>query len=416
MSRKRIVLSIVTLLVITIVIALIFSISYGFFKYSKEGTKVSYLTVKGLEVSIVNKDDDALNLENMYPEYDDEGLTRTPFVFKIKNTGTDAIDYTIKIENDTDKQNACVLEDGNNTPCPVLSTNYIKYVYKIGNNIYSTPAILGSNNNIIIEDTIQGLEELEISVILWIDSDTPNTAQNNYFYGKLILEGQKSQGNKYSVTFDANGGTTPITRKTVEVGEAYGSLPTPTREGYTFKGWNGKNMFDTDAYLEEMLNYFSAGRISKTTFEDENVLKIYGGVSNAEFNIDNIEQNEVYTLCLDIYNTYALHPSLNTYMVGPIFGIRYTDNSNLSIISYSGAGYSTMPDLKWDKYCVTTNSNKLIKSFVTNFQTTAPYSYVKNIQLERGNQGTDWEPYYIEDTTTVVQAQNHTLTAIWESS
>ena len=40
-----------------------------------------------------------------------------------------------------------------------------------------------------------------------------------------------------SVTFDPNGGTVSPTSRTVTVGKAYGTLPTPTRSGYVFAGW-----------------------------------------------------------------------------------------------------------------------------------------------------------------------------------
>ena len=43
--------------------------------------------------------------------------------------------------------------------------------------------------------------------------------------------------NKYTVTFDANGGTVTPAEQTVTYGSHYGELPTPTREGYTFAGW-----------------------------------------------------------------------------------------------------------------------------------------------------------------------------------
>ena len=43
--------------------------------------------------------------------------------------------------------------------------------------------------------------------------------------------------NEYIVTFDANGGTTSTTSKTVTYASTYGTLPTPTRTGYTFDGW-----------------------------------------------------------------------------------------------------------------------------------------------------------------------------------
>jgi len=40
-----------------------------------------------------------------------------------------------------------------------------------------------------------------------------------------------------TVTFNANGGTTPTASKTVTYASAYGTLPTPTYSGYTFDGW-----------------------------------------------------------------------------------------------------------------------------------------------------------------------------------
>ena len=43
--------------------------------------------------------------------------------------------------------------------------------------------------------------------------------------------------NEFTVTFDANGGSTSITSKEVIYGESYQELPTPTRTGYTFSGW-----------------------------------------------------------------------------------------------------------------------------------------------------------------------------------
>ena len=41
----------------------------------------------------------------------------------------------------------------------------------------------------------------------------------------------------YKVTFNANGGSVSTSSKTVKYGSTYGTLPTPTRSGYDFKGW-----------------------------------------------------------------------------------------------------------------------------------------------------------------------------------
>lgn len=46
-----------------------------------------------------------------------------------------------------------------------------------------------------------------------------------------------SAAKTYTVTFNANGGSVGTTSKIVTAGASYGSLPTPTRNGYTFDGW-----------------------------------------------------------------------------------------------------------------------------------------------------------------------------------
>ncbi|MBQ3288866.1 MAG: InlB B-repeat-containing protein [Kiritimatiellae bacterium] len=43
--------------------------------------------------------------------------------------------------------------------------------------------------------------------------------------------------NSYTVTFNANGGTTPTPSKSVTYDSTYGTLPTPTWTGHTFKSW-----------------------------------------------------------------------------------------------------------------------------------------------------------------------------------
>ncbi len=59
---------------------------------------------------------------------------------------------------------------------------------------------------------------------------------------KLTTEGNVTvyahwTANKYVLTFNANGGSVSTSNKSVTYGQAYGDLPTPTRDYYTFKGW-----------------------------------------------------------------------------------------------------------------------------------------------------------------------------------
>ena len=61
-------------------------------------------------------------------------------------------------------------------------------------------------------------------------STTVTTASNHTLYAHWTAK-------QYTVTFNANGGEVETTSKTVTYDSTYGTLPTPTRTGYTFKGW-----------------------------------------------------------------------------------------------------------------------------------------------------------------------------------
>ena len=64
-----------------------------------------------------------------------------------------------------------------------------------------------------------------------ITSSTEVTNFNNHsLYAKFKV-------NNYTVTFNANGGSVSTSSKSVTYGSTYGTLPTPTRTGYTFNGW-----------------------------------------------------------------------------------------------------------------------------------------------------------------------------------
>ena len=64
-----------------------------------------------------------------------------------------------------------------------------------------------------------------------VESTTPVTITSNQ-----TLYAQWNAAN-YTVTFDANGGSTPTASKSVTYNSTYGGLPTPNRTGYIFNGW-----------------------------------------------------------------------------------------------------------------------------------------------------------------------------------
>ncbi|MBQ3061075.1 MAG: InlB B-repeat-containing protein, partial [Lachnospiraceae bacterium] len=66
--------------------------------------------------------------------------------------------------------------------------------------------------------------------------------------------------NKYTISFNANGGKVNTAKKTVEHGKTLGTLETPTRTGYTFTGWytaktGGTKVYSTTKATKNMTLY-----------------------------------------------------------------------------------------------------------------------------------------------------------------
>lgn len=85
------------------------------------------------------------------------------------------------------------------------------------------------------------------------------------------------QNPTYTVTFNPNGGSTPTANKSVTYSETYGSLPTPSRTGYSFKGWytsaSGGNKVESGTKVSITSNqtlYAQWERISYTMLYDAN--------------------------------------------------------------------------------------------------------------------------------------------------
>lgn len=130
---------------------------------------------------------------------------------------------------------------------------------------YHNNALLGTfpylyNQDITIKDINEfGIKKTGYTFKGWTDlSDILYTAGSTT---SRLTEKENStfklysnwKANEYTVNFDSNGGTTPQNTKTVTYDSAYGALPTPTRQYYTFTGWytdkeNGSKVTENDIY------------------------------------------------------------------------------------------------------------------------------------------------------------------------
>ncbi|MBO5005003.1 MAG: InlB B-repeat-containing protein, partial [Clostridia bacterium] len=199
--------------------------------------------------------------------------------------------------------------------------------------------------------------------------------------------------NIYEVTVDANGGKIPATTgwtiasgsakatKNVTLGSTYGTLPTPTKTGYTFAGWNGKNLFNKDDTPINASTYIKGDGTTE---------------NNSEYSLYqvNIKPNTTYTITNSGGSSgpgYVIYNESGTRIAGQ----NYANNKVITFTTPATASYIEF-------------------SVVT--QTTSK-RYDKDIfQLEEGNKVTVYEPYYVTSTTEVTTAGIHTLYAQWKKN
>lgn len=138
-------------------------------------------------------------------------------------------------------------------------------------------ALLKISNGAIVSVTTEEFEQYLSSIIVSFDSNGGSevTAENRVYYGQsygqLPVPTRANHGfvgwftdknggtqvtgdsivsvhanqklyahwepNQFTLTYDANGGNCSVAAKSLTFGDAYGSLPTPTRTHYTFDGW-----------------------------------------------------------------------------------------------------------------------------------------------------------------------------------
>ena len=198
---------------------------------------------------------------------------------------------------------------------------------------------------------------------------------------------------KRTVTFDPNGGNVSTISKVVKIGENYGELPTPTRVGYTFKGWNGKNLFDEETLLSAIdgATKNNEGYI----FIANKAYQLYG--HNKGFPILNFIGNKQYTLSARGYLETGTQF---------LFQFQYDDET------YDNA-YISGNEMQTIR--VTSNLNKIIDKLIVRYNVSG-IVHILNIQLEEGSTATEYEPYFVTSSTKVTQNNDnkYVLTAIWE--
>lgn len=194
-----------------------------------------------------------------------------------------------------------------------------------------------------------------------------------------------------------------VATKTVYYDSTYGTLPTPTRTGYTFNGWNGKNIFN----YEEILKNNS----STVSYEEFNDAQTISWINSSNTNTQKFLQGYFKD------NTqYIFHGNVASSESNRIaFDIYYKDGSN-QIFDFGSTNHvSSAPANTFYDISFVSSYGKTI-DFIRGAWSAEERVFVdiNSFIIEEGDTATPYEPYYVTSGTNVTQAKDHTLTAIWE--
>ena len=234
---------------------------------------------------------------------------------------------------------------------------------------------------------------------IWIQSSTV-LLYDTYFYSdrygvRPVIEIPTAFLNgDIIVKFDANGGKIDTNVKSVNYNETYGDLPTPTRDGYTFLGWNGYNP----------VSPVIIGKCISSVNGEDQIKNTCGSTDYIEVDF---EKNSIYTVS-------GLTDKLWSF-------VAYYDENYVPLGRSAG---SSRTSLRLNNvYSTTFNEGGPAKYIrITQYEisgaTVDPIDIVSEarILLNPGNYALPYEPYYITNDTTVVQDKSHTLKAIWQEN
>lgn len=135
---------------------------------------------ESLDVTYHEKTGNKITLNKVTPVTDSVGLSSKAYLISVKNNLTEKVDYKIKIVDDDESIEKDKCED---ILIPKENLRVSIKVNKKANKIYNLTDL---EEGIILEDTIKALEEKDISIRMWVNSDTKIPLNSKLHYHGLI--------------------------------------------------------------------------------------------------------------------------------------------------------------------------------------------------------------------------------------
>ena len=221
--------------------------SYAFFTTTVKGKE--FIVYTGNLAVNYEKKTDVINLSNLYPMTNEEGLKQISHSFNVNNSGNIEARYQVRLE--VDELNKLPLE-------------YVKLSYSVDNKEYSTPVLLSNLNSSLVflkNMILSPSSSNTISIKLWIDLNAPNEIQGKEFKARVVVDSIQNVDDGYNIDTapiiklnkDKNGNYDINLKK----GEAYTELGvekieddndifTPSQVAISYEYYDGNNIINVD--------------------------------------------------------------------------------------------------------------------------------------------------------------------------
>lgn len=175
---------IATLVILLVLLIVIIALSYAAFRFFGEGQKPNVITLGKLELTL--KEGNTINLDEVYPLSDSDGLALDGYSFTLENTGTADVDYVIYLDN-----------VAISSPDVKLDDKYLKYsIDKNDSTGYADYADylnnLGTDGNRILDQgTLAAGEENSYVLRVWPTIEIDGDFGGQVWKGKLRITGEQ---------------------------------------------------------------------------------------------------------------------------------------------------------------------------------------------------------------------------------
>ena len=178
-NRKK---EIIKNVIYTIIILSITIVSTHYIYYKFQGDREVDFNSESLDIVYHETTGDKLTISKVTPVTDSVGLSSKSYMVSIKNNLTEKVNYKIKIIDDLEK----IIED--ECEDKLIPKDDIRISVKVKKNVSKIYNLSELENGVLLDDEIDALENINISIRLWIKQDSKLPAGSKmHYHGKIQI-------------------------------------------------------------------------------------------------------------------------------------------------------------------------------------------------------------------------------------